>query len=495
FAGRNYTALGGSNQTVIWKGYERYFRPGTTIRKAGVTATQIHELGHALGLQHTFLGGRYEADFHYGQMGYFGRHEKYSTFEWTWLRASYLDNLRNDLYKDFLDATKQVPDPWQQKTLDARQYAEDEFANEITKYNLGDWNGAYESLRKAENWTQRMLYSLTEDIPPEFQDIGVSPENVQPGELVTVYANITDSDSSICEVYVFMDLENGSIIIGEPEWNGTHYTCDLSWPSDSNSIALQIEATDQAMNTGISEVLSLVDTINPLVTEPVDITYNEGETGNTIIWTPSDSFPDSYQIIKDGTTLKTGQWNTSSESVSIIVDSLEIGSYNYTIVVFDTIGNAGSDTVFVHVIDGTPPTIDNPPDIEYVENTSGNMITWNPNDLHPVSYEIFNNSISLGLVSWTLPIESISIVVDGLSPGEYNFTIVVVDAGGNSIADTVFVTVTAETTTTTTTTTTSTTTTSTTSTTGDGVDITQIIMIVAVGAIIVIVVVISCRRK
>ena len=62
---------------------------------------------------------------------------------------------------------------------------------------------------------------------------------------------------------------------------------------------------------------------------------------------------------------------------------------------------------------------------------------------------------------------SVFIVVDWLIPGQYNYTLVVFDHGGNIASDTVIVTVTPTTTTSVTTTTTETSTTSTTTTTSE----------------------------
>jgi hypothetical protein len=114
--------------------------------------------------------------------------------------------------------------------------------------------------------------------------------------------------------------------------------------------------------------------------------------------------------------------------------------------------------------DSVPPEIDSPADIPYYVGDTGHSITWNPTDEHPVRYEILRNGVSIRTGGWNSTIEIISISVDGLGIGSWNYTIIVTDSGGNSATDTVFVIVSESSTTPITTTTTETTTTTTTET-------------------------------
>jgi hypothetical protein len=92
------------------------------------------------------------------------------------------------------------------------------------------------------------------------------------------------------------------------------------------------------------------DKTAPVLNNPDDIHYFEGSSsGENITWTPSDDYPLSYEVLANGTVLMSGDWNSSSESITVLVWGLDAGEYNYTIVVSDFAGNTASDTVLVNV--------------------------------------------------------------------------------------------------------------------------------------------------
>ncbi len=232
------------------------------------------------------------------------------------------------------------------------------------------------------------------------------------------------------------------------------------------------------------------DTTSPTINTPSDIYYDEGDTGYSITWLPSDPLPSSYVIYMEGSDIKSGTWNSSAESITVSVDGLTLGTYNYTIVVTDTTGQSTVDQVWVFVHDGTAPTIDHPADFDYNEGETGNTITWTPDDSHPKNFTIYKDGTIEDSGSWDG--SAITIDVDGLSPGVYNYTIVVYDFGGNSVIDTVIVTVNEVVITPTTPTTPTTTPTG-------GIEIppeTMLLIIAGLGgAIVIIIIVVLLRRR
>ena len=121
---------------------------------------------------------------------------------------------------------------------------------------------------------------------------------------------------------------------------------------------LEVRAYDSSSNF-IAAVFTVTvdDTLAPQIESPPDLQYTTGETGNTISWQGEDYNPASYQILIDGVEHIGGSWNESSEIITINVDSLDIGQYNYTIILTDEGGNSGSDEVLVIVNEETTTTI------------------------------------------------------------------------------------------------------------------------------------------
>jgi hypothetical protein len=107
-------------------------------------------------------------------------------------------------------------------------------------------------------------------------------------------------------------------------------------------------------SAGDSVLVSVVDTTSPTINHPSDLIYEIGTTGHTIEWTPSDLYPGSYQILRNGVPIVSGSWDGSSISVS--VDGLAGGTYNYTIIVADSSGNLVIDSVSVAVLGETTLT-------------------------------------------------------------------------------------------------------------------------------------------
>ncbi|MHA2255070.1 MAG: LVIVD repeat-containing protein [Candidatus Heimdallarchaeaceae archaeon] len=100
-------------------------------------------------------------------------------------------------------------------------------------------------------------------------------------------------------------------------------------------------------------IITVTDSVNPNLNSPGDIIYNEGDTGNSIIWIATDNNPATYVVYREGVQVDTNSW-TSGSSIVISVDGLTAASYNYTIVVFDEAGNSVKDEVTVAVTPSVP---------------------------------------------------------------------------------------------------------------------------------------------
>ncbi len=178
----------------------------------------------------------------------------------------------------------------------------------------------------------------------------------------------------------------------------------------------------------------------PTINQPVDIYYELGTLSYYLMWSPSDYNPTYFMILIDGLEIEAGVWHGGN--ISIDVGSQAVGVFNYTIIVFDSLGNSVSDSVSVIVEDTTAPSLNQPPDLEYLFGETGNQILWTPFDLAPASYSILWNGTVIDSSDWAGP--PILLGVDDLSEGIYNYTLIVSDESNNSASDTVIVTVSIE---------------------------------------------------
>ena len=179
----------------------------------------------------------------------------------------------------------------------------------------------------------------------------------------------------------------------------------------------------------------LTDSVSPTINHPDDLSYETGSRGYTITWNPSDLFPDSFQVRRDAEEVASGTWIDSTLSIS--VDGLLPATYTYTVDVLDAAGNSATDSVQVTVLASVEPTIDHPADIECVVGSTGNSITWTPEDLFPLACQILRDGTEVDSGPWNG--SPITMSVDGLEVGTYNYSLTVSDEAGNLVTDTVFV--------------------------------------------------------
>ena len=101
-------------------------------------------------------------------------------------------------------------------------------------------------------------------------------------------------------------------------------------------------------------------------------------------------------------------------------------------------GTAGK--IDIYPLDLDPPVIDRVVDIEYIYNSTGNLIQWNITDLNPSMYFVYRDLEEILSGSWVNYIPII-VDIDGLSVGTYIYQLFVIDGKGRSSLDSVKVTV------------------------------------------------------
>ncbi|TFG14666.1 hypothetical protein EU537_03075 [Candidatus Thorarchaeota archaeon] len=171
----------------------------------------------------------------------------------------------------------------------------------------------------------------------------------------------------------------------------------------------------------------------PIIDQPNDVYYAEGSTGNYITWYPYDDYLKEWDATIDGSFWDSDAWNY--DNVTINVDGLDYGTHTVVVTVRDIDLNTVTDTVLVHVYDGTPPKISNTANtVAFVDGT-GQTLSWEVSDLHPDTYTAYLDGEEWDSGSWATG--TLDVNIDGMTEGKHAFKIVIKDIDGNAASDSV----------------------------------------------------------
>ncbi len=210
-------------------------------------------------------------------------------------------------------------------------------------------------------------------------------------------------------------------------------------------------ANDTAMGIEILLLLAAYNFVIPIG----NWTFLSGLAASTIgveNFTLDDEDPNfwGYSWEDDNWTISGENWIIYTDySLAVHVDFLKHDGFlsHYSVVATNrtTHENSGEITLermgLEQYTEQTSPILNHPTDIEYVLGDTGHNITWTGSDEYPASYQIFKDGTEVTGGDWTSSVYEFSISVDGLEIGTYNYTISVVDVGGNAASDEVTVTV------------------------------------------------------
>ncbi|MBD3406278.1 MAG: hypothetical protein GF411_09230 [Candidatus Lokiarchaeota archaeon] len=224
----------------------------------------------------------------------------------------------------------------------------------VIVYADGLANGDYEYILTAfnvmgESDTDTVIVSI----------LPLSTPDITPLDNLTFYhtkepslVTWTATDLYPYEYEIYLDDE----LVASGEWNETsiiYYLSQLGVGEHNLTLLAISECGNFATDTIWLTVIALS---TPFINHPADIQYMIGQTGFDITWFVSDSYPDSFELYRNGTLIDSGDWDGSDISLSL--DSLDTeGIYNYTLVVFSECEESSSDTVLVTVLPApTTPT-------------------------------------------------------------------------------------------------------------------------------------------
>jgi nitrous oxidase accessory protein NosD len=184
-------------------------------------------------------------------------------------------------------------------------------------------------------------------------------------------------------------------------------------------------------------ILTVADTTVPEVSLLEDIEIEAGTIGNNLTWVLNDLNPDFFRVLLNGTDELNGTW-VNDEMVVFDLDGLLNGNYLVQIEVDDLYGNTFTDIIEIIVTDSLSPMVVGPFQVFFVEGETGHSILWTVLDENPYNYTIYENSVPKTSGFWGQS-QTLTLLLDGLSSGQYNITLVLHDTTANMASHSVLV--------------------------------------------------------
>ncbi len=246
------------------------------------------------------------------------------------------------------------------------------------------------------------------------------------------YAYVAAHDSGLAVIDI-SDPTNPGTPIYEDTWAafGVYVSGDFAYVADRT----------------LGLAIIKIDIGDPIILNtPNDLTVEFGYSGQILSWTATDANPNNYKIELHGTGIVTGPtaWTSGNVINYNIPNGLTVGVYFYTINFTDVYSNSKIDNITFTVEDTTNPIIISEPNNLTLEiGYSGQILSWIAIDAFPNNYliELQGTGIVTGPTTWTSRNVISYNITDGLSPGVYVYNITFADESGNSISNTVTVTI------------------------------------------------------
>jgi hypothetical protein len=211
------------------------------------------------------------------------------------------------------------------------QLGEGEYNVSIFVYDL-DGNSA--------NTTVQL--TVQDTLHPEI--VGMAEEFVQQ-EIVT--SNITWYLIDFNPDYFWLYANGTEVINGT--WQSDVPIILSLYDMDLGLTNFTMEANDLYGHMSRSTIyVNVIDTLEPLLNEPFDIFFTEGDLDHNLVWIAEDLNPGNWTLFENGINYQNGTWQ-SRIPITINLDGYKWGRYNFTIFVHDFFNNTIVDIVIVDI--------------------------------------------------------------------------------------------------------------------------------------------------
>ena len=232
----------------------------------GLSQRILQVIGETIGLKNAIHSNLFISDFSHGLMGSLTRLDQYSLFEKSASWRVFLDQFEMVVRQQFIANLSSLPETLPSKTSGVLSNALlrfDYISNDLTKHNP---LSAYSVLLSMNNWTRRIISSLTDSLRPEI--IGwnfTRPANSFAS--FPVWANVSETGSGI-ENVSFVVTRNNYMSKHLLHFNGSLFTAQIPALRLNATFNVYIEAYDWATNR--AESYSVVLDLRPRGPSPLD---------------------------------------------------------------------------------------------------------------------------------------------------------------------------------------------------------------------------------
>jgi PGF-pre-PGF domain-containing protein len=209
-----------------------------------------------------------------------------------------------------------------------------------------------------------------------------------------------------------------------------------------------IVASDESLNIASDHVeveVIVDDTSAPVITNPTDVTIDQGDEDRNIVWTITESNPGMCWVHKNGEEFVSPRSYHDGDEITVLIDTSATGTQTYSLFASDISGNEASDEVDVTVTvtssDIIAPAITSPRDVTIDQGDEDRNIVWTITELNPDMCRVYKNGEEFVSPRSYHDGDEITVQIDSSVTGIQTYSLFASDTSTNEASDQVEITV------------------------------------------------------
>jgi PGF-pre-PGF domain-containing protein len=256
---------------------------------------------------------------------------------------------------------------------------------------------------------------------------------------------ITESNPGMCWVH-----KNGEEFVSQRSYYDGDEITVLIDTSATGTQTYSLFASDISGNEASDEVdvtvtITSSDTIAPAITNPTDVTIDQGDEDRSIVWTITESNPGMCWVHKNGEEFVSQRSYYDGDEITVLIDTSATGTQTYSLFASDISGNEASDEVDVTVTvtssDTIAPAITSPRDVTIDQGNEDRNIVWTITELNPDMCRVHKNGEEFVSPRSYHDGDEITVLIDTSATGIQTYSLFASDTSTNEASDQVEITV------------------------------------------------------